>query len=71
MKPSDARFIAQEVRGKGCRGCLFADERASVCYEVERVAKLASMPLCEYPSRPGHSIIYVLPVVDPRQPDLF
>lgn len=65
------QFVPLEVRGNGCKNCLFADARASVCHEVERVARLAQMALCEYPSRPGWSIIYVEPDRDPRQPDLF
>lgn len=70
MIPSEMHFTAIEVRGKGCRSCIFEHERVSVCRAVEQMARLAGLPNCEYPTRPGHSVIYVVPETDPRQQSL-
>lgn len=61
--PSEMQFTT--APGKNCGGCLFENERSTVCHEVARVAVRAGLPDCEY-SR----LIYVARAVDERQLEL-
>lgn len=63
MKPGEIQFTT--APGKGCKGCLFENERSTVCHEVARVALRANLPDCEY-----EKIVYVAKPIDDRQLDL-
>ncbi len=67
MKP----FIAVEVRGKACTRCMFRDASYAECCAAAAAAVKAGQPDCDDVARPGHTIVYVAPPTDPRQPDLF
>lgn len=71
MTDAAVKFIAEEVRGRACKKCLFRDESFKTCTEMAALAVRAGMPDCDDPCRKGWTIIYQLAPLDPRQPDLF
>lgn len=70
LEPAGMRFQTIERRGKGCGGCIFLGQRATVCRAACDLAMLAGFSDCDAPP-PGKRIIYIVPAQDSRQADLF
>ena len=65
-----AQLLPMVAPINACNGCLFSNEKVSVCREVCRIAVAAGLPDCD--SEPsGKRVIYVLPETDPRQISIF
>lgn len=51
-----------------CDGCLFIDQRSSVCTRANAIAIAAGQPDCDQVlTAPKRTVIYVLDKTDPRQ----
>ncbi len=56
--------------GLSCSGCLFMNEKASVCREAGAEAVKRGLRDCDVPDQFGQLVVYVRVAVDPRQQDL-
>jgi hypothetical protein len=66
MDIKSLRFAAKATR-KECSGCLFENERSSVCKDAAGEAKARGLPDCDDADPDGRSYIYVEDPTDPRQ----
>lgn len=55
---------------EACEGCIFANQRMTVCHRAAELAKLRGLPDCEDKNANGQTHIYVRTKIDPRQMDL-
>lgn len=59
-------FTAIESK-KECKGCIFENEKSTVCFAASAAAVDEGLPDCEQTPPGGGSYIYVVLEEDPRQ----
>ncbi len=71
IDPDTTPFKVAEAPQQGeCTGCLFDDQRFTVCNRACEIAVAAGGLDCESPLPNGRPLIYVADLRDPRQLDL-
>jgi len=71
IDPAAVRFKAASALVHGeCDGCLFCDQRASVCMQASVIAAANNIIDCDGRLPDGRTVIFIVDESDPRQLDL-